>query len=115
METLYELRRSTDQALVEFTVIKTELREKLKITDELKANIEAKIQSYRNMVVGMSYEFMKAHEMDIEIIELDRKKLEKQLVYHEKDVDDMNTKCLLAENRLTNARREEYEFLSTLL
>lgn len=115
METLRDLRRQTDDALVEFTVIKTQLREKLKITDDLKAKIADKNQAYRSMTVGVSYGFMKAHEMEIVMIEIDRKKLEAQLSQYEKEVGEMNTWYLLVEKGLAEARQKEDEFLRTLV
>ena len=106
-----DLRSKSDDALEDFVTAQNELAAKMKQLKEIEDKIPAKEHAHDCMTTGKSYGYLKAHEAEIDLLEMEIRRLKMFKSHYEKDVTELEAKCRTTETALSDARKAEREFI----
>lgn len=107
---LRELRSKTDAALEDFVKAQADVQSTIDIIEDIKNKIDIRETNYRNLVRGRQYEFLKAHEAEIDELHKEINRLKTFLEYHKNDLSDLDSISCEKAMILDNARKAEREY-----
>jgi len=110
-EMLRDLRSKTDDALEDFVKAQVTLASKMETLKEFDEKIATQEDAYSAMMYRKDYTFLKMYEHEIDVLEAEIRRLKTFRSYHEKDATELEAKCRETETALTNARKEERDFI----
>jgi hypothetical protein len=110
-ETLLELMAKADDALEDFVKAQMELVAKMEIIKDFSEKIATKEDSYSCMTRWKSYDYIKAHEQETDLLEMEIRRLKTFRSYHEKDAAELEANVREKETALGDARKKMRAFL----
>lgn len=110
-ETLLELMSLADDALEDFVKAQMELVGLMAVASSYQEQYDGLSRSYSAMTGHRTYEFLKRHEEEIDLLSMKLTKLELAIRHSKDEVDASEAKCRERETSLSDARKKMRTFL----
>jgi len=110
-----DLRSKTDDSLEDFVKAQMALFAKMKELKDLDDKISSKEHAHDYMTSGKPYGYLKANETEIDLLEMEIRRLKMFKMHYEKDASELEAKCRKTETALSEARKAERDFIDKIL